>query len=259
MNNAAADLTTLIASWFWPFSRVAGMVAAAPIFGHRGVPARIKLGLALVLTMAIVPSVPPLPSIEVFSGAGVLLTIEQVIIGLIIGFGVRLVFVVFEVAGQQIAQSMDLGFASMVDPQNGIEVPVISHFYIVLATLVFLSLDGHLAVIEVLATSFISMPIGAGGLDREWFWMVSGQAGWVFSGAVIIALPSIVALVTVNLAFGVMTKAAPQLNIFAVGFPVTLVFGFFVMWFALPGVMATFPGLFEQGIGRVARLVSGGG
>ena len=258
MNLAVADISTLIATWLWPLARISGVVTAAPIFGHRGVPVRIKLGISLALTMAIVPGMPALPEVEVFSISGALLTMEQVIIGLVIGFSVRLVFIVFEVAGQQIAQLMGLGFASMVDPQNGIEVPVISHFYIVLATLIFLSLDGHLALIEVLATSFVSVPIGGNGLNRDWFWLVSGQAGWVFSGAVVIALPSIVALLTVNIAFGVMTKTAPQLNIFAIGFPVTLVFGFFVMLYSLPGILATFPGLFDHAFGLVGRLVGGG-
>lgn len=250
-------LPSLVAAWAWPFCRIAGLVALAPVFGYGAVPARVKLALALALTIAVVPVAPVVIDVEPFSAAGMLVTASQVLTGLVLGFALRLVFVALEIAGQQIATLMGLGFAALVDHQNGIDVPVLSNFYILLATLTYLGLDGHLVAVQVLADSFVTLPISA-GVGPGLFWAISGQAGWVFSAAVILAMPATVALLTTNLAFGVMNRASPQMNIISVGFPVALLFGLVVMLLTLPGIAEQFPALIERSLSLTRLLAAGG-
>ena len=249
------ELLVFLSAWYWPFVRIAALVTAAPVFGARSVPARVKLGVAVVLTLAIAPVIPPMPAIAPFSAAGLVVTAQQVLVGLAMGLALRLVFVVLEVGGQQIAQLSGLGFASLVDPRSGFDVPLVSQFYVVFATLVFLALNGHLVMVEALAASFHTFPVQAAGLERAALWGLVSDAGWVFSAAVVMALPAIVALLTVNLCFGVITRTAPQLNIFAVGFPVSLLFGFVIMLLTLPAIVGQLPALYDRGFQMLYRLV----
>ncbi|MFT5133762.1 MAG: flagellar biosynthetic protein FliR, partial [Gammaproteobacteria bacterium] len=143
-------LITLLESWIWPFFRVAGLLMAAPVIGTRSVPVRIRLVIAIAITLAIVPVLPVTAYIEPFTGPWLLTSIQQVIIGTAMGLTIRTIFVTLEIAGQAIGQLMGLMMASMVDPQNGNQVPVIGQFYLLLATLLFLSVDGHLLMIAAL-------------------------------------------------------------------------------------------------------------
>jgi flagellar biosynthesis protein FliR len=131
----------------------------------------------------------------------------------------------------------------------------VSQFYVVLATLVFLGLDGHLILVGVLAESFHTLPIGLGGIGADGLWRLAGQAGWLFSASLLIALPVVTALLIVNLSFGVMSRATPSLNVFTLGFPVALGFGFTLMWVTVPVVAGHLEDLFSRGIGLAATLV----
>ncbi len=172
------------------------------------------------------------------------------------GFALRLVYTALDVAGQTIGQLMGLGFASMVDPQNGVQVPVVSQFYTIVAVLLFLAFIGHLVLIEVLVDSFRTLPVGQ-DLPPASLWTLATWAGQLFVGAVLIALPAVAALVVINVAFGVITRAAPQLNIFAVGFPVTLMLGFAVMTLALPGLPDQWQRELEGAFETIRVLVGG--
>ena len=254
----SAQIAAFLTAWIWPFLRISALITAAPVFGNRLVPTRIRLGVALTLTVVIVAAMPPMSPIDPVSVPGLLIAVQQLLIGAALGFALRLVFAVLELGGHLIAQMMGLGFAVLVDPQNGIDEPVVSRLYIILATLVFLALNGHLAIIEVLSDSFVTLPIGSGGLGSDGLWTLVTHASWVFSSAVRMALPAIVALFIVNLAFGVMARAAPQLNIFAVGFPLTLIFGFFVMLLTLPNTVSQFESAFDFSI-ATARMIGSEG
>jgi len=164
-----------------------------PIFGGRLVPVRVRLILALVITYVLVPVIPPVPAVEPFSGEGVAIVVQQLLIGLAMAFILQLVFAAMVLGGQSVAMSMGLGFASMVDPQNGIQVPVVGQYYVVVATLLFLAMNGHLALIVVLAESFQIMPIGVNGIGLNGIWDVVAWTGYMFSGAVLIALPAVTA------------------------------------------------------------------
>ncbi|TAM46763.1 MAG: flagellar type III secretion system protein FliR [Gammaproteobacteria bacterium] len=258
MNIAAADISAWIGTYLWPLFRIGALFGAMPVIGIRMVPGRVRLALALALTLVVAPIIPPAPAVDPLSVAGAMITLQQILIGAAMGFLLSLVFGAFVYAGQLVAMQMGLGFASLMDPQHGVEVPVISQFYLVVVTLVFLALDGHLAVIEVLVESFHALPVSPTGLTVATMWQIVTIGGHLFSGALSVALPALVAMLLVNLAFGVMTRAAPQLNIFSVGFPVTLLFGFVVLLLSLPLLGPQFQGLFDSEFALIRHLFAGG-
>lgn len=233
-----ALLMNLLAAVFWPFLRIGAMFMAAPIFGSASVPVRIRVLLALLLAWVVTPLVPAMPSVDPFSATGILVSLQQIAIGLAMGFLLQLAFSATVLAGQTIAMTMGLGFASMVDPESGIQVPVISQFLTIMTTLLFLGLDGHLLIIISLVESFRSLPVAVTLFSPDLLMNLVTFAGHVFLMALVIALPVVIAVLIVNLSLGVVTRAAPQLNIFAVGFPVTILVGLFVMFLSL-GVMQT--------------------
>jgi flagellar biosynthetic protein FliR len=157
-----------------------------------------------------------------------LIVAQEVLIGVAMGFCLQMIFDALIVAGQTIAMSMGLGLATMIDPQRGVSVPVISQFFLILGLLIFLSLGGHLATIRLISDSFTLLPLGV-PLSREGVWMIVGWGGQMLAGAVQIALPAATALLVANIAFGVMSRAAPSLNLFAVGLPAGLLLGFLIL------------------------------
>lgn len=258
MNFSSAELSALIANFMLPFIRIGAMFSIAPIFGSQTILMRSRLMLALAMTAILVPILPPAPYVDPLTVTGALLMAQQMVIGLAMGFVLQMVLSAVTLAGQTIAMSMGLGFASMVDPQNGVQTPVLGQYFLIMTTLLFLALNGHLVIIEVLASSFQSLPLDGGGLAREGIWGLVGWAGEMFAGAVLIALPVTISLMTVNVGFGVMMRAAPQLNIFAVGFPVTMLVGFIFIIITLPSVSQQVEALFDSAF-AFARLLGAGG
>lgn len=233
INLASSEIMAWIGTFLWPLFRVAALVTAAPIFGARTVPMRIKLVFSLMLTLLVMPILPPMPVVDPISGEAVLITLNQILIGVGMGLALQFVFAMFVVGGQIIAYQMGLGFATMVDPTSGTSVPVISQFYVIMLTLIFFILDGHLVFIDVLAESFRTLPVGMDGLTREGFWAFAVWGGNMYSGAVKIALPAIASLLLINLTFGIVTRAAPQFNVFSLGFPIAILTGFLIMMLTL--------------------------
>ncbi len=251
----------LIESFLWPFFRVAGLLMTAPMIGTRTIPTTLRLILAVSISIVVAPTIPAFDYIDPLSGIGLMTTAQQVMIGASIGLVIRLIFMVLEVGGEVIAQQMGLGFAAMVDPASGRQVPVISQFYVILATLMFFSLNGHLIMIQVVVDSFKTLPIGVDGITREDAWGVVTWGGWLLSSAVLIALPAIGSMMIVNLSFGVMTRAAPQLNIFAVGFPIMMIMGMFIISMTLSSMQGHIADLFQEAFlhARGLARVSGSG
>lgn len=248
MNFTGVELTSWLATLLWPFMRIGAMFAAAPIFSARSVPVRIRVLLAFFISWMLIPVIPEPPAVELISGEALIISISQVVIGLAMGFILQMVFAAFVIAGQSIATAMGLGFASIIDPQNGVQVPVISQIFLIMATLVFLALNGHLIFIEVLAKSFHNMPIGPFIPSRESLWQLVVWGGDMFAGGMLIALPAVAALLLVNLAFGVTSRAAPQLNIFAVGFPIMIMVGIAFLIFTLPTITSHLSRLMLQAL-----------
>jgi flagellar biosynthetic protein FliR len=227
---AIGPLIDTLGNYIWPFVRIGAFLMAMPLVGGSFVPLRVRLLLAVVLTIAIAPTVPPTATQEVLSAAGLVTMIQEIGIGVVMGFLVQLVFDAIALGGQVIAMSMGLGFAVFLDRANGVSVPVLGQLFLMLGMLVFLALDGHLAMILLLAKSFQAWPISQSGLTVP---VISELLAWtanLFVFGLKIALPAITALLVVNLSFGVMSRAAPTLNLFAVGFPVAMLLGFAVIF-----------------------------
>ncbi len=257
MNFTEAQLQGQIAAFIWPLMRISAMFVAVPLFSLRAVPARVRLILSVAITFVVMPLLPAFPVIDMFSYEGIRVAIAQVMIGLSTGFIVQLVFAAIVFAGQGVALSMGLGFASMVDPQNGQQVPVIAQLYVITSTLIFLGLDGHLLLIKMLLDSFTSLPLGIDGITKTNIWDVIAWSSRMFAGGLLLAMPVIVSLLLVNIGFGIATRAAPQLNIFSVGFPVTLMLGIVLIWLTLPNVLDQFAGILTDAydlIGQLLRL-----
>lgn len=251
-----AEIVQLVQMWLWPFFRIAGLLMTAPVIGTRTVPVRIRLIMSVVITIVLFPVLPVGPAISPLSAEGILITLQQVMIGISMGLCMRIVFVALELAGQAIGQLMGLMMASMVDPNTGNQVPIIGQFYLLLATLLFLAIDGHLIMIAVLAESFTGLPVSTSGVSRNMTWEVILWTGTILKTAVIIALPAIVSLLIVNLSFGVMTRSAPQLNIFAVGFPIMIILGVLVIFFNLSSFVPHMTELFDDGILMMQKVVT---
>ena len=237
--------------------RISAMFVSVPLFSIRAVPARVRLILSVAITLVIMPLLPPLPAVEMFSYTGFMMAVAQVMIGLTSGFILQLVFAAVVFAGQGIALSMGLGFSMMVDPQNGQQVPVIAQFYTVTTTLLFISLDGHLLLIQMLLDSFKTLPIGIDGIDKAGIWSILAWSSRMFAGGLLLAMPVIASLLLVNVIFGVAARAAPQLQIFSVGFPVTLMLGMLLVWKSIPDVLDQFSGMLTDAydfIGQLLRL-----
>jgi len=244
-----------IASAAWPLGRVSGLVMTAPIFAASAVPMRIRVALVVLLTVILLPLAPRDAAVAPLSLAGFGVTVVQVGIGAMIGFALRLVFEAVAFGGELVATSMGLNYASVVDPQHGNVTPVVGQLYTLLATLLFLVMDGHLALIRLLADSFATIPASASSLDASMFWQFASIASHVFAGALRVALPAMTAMLVVNLAFGFTSRAAPALNLFAVGFPVTLVAGFVFTWFALRGFPQTFVSMSDAAFAGVREIL----
>jgi flagellar biosynthetic protein FliR len=231
------------------------MFVSVPLFSMQAVPPRVRLVLALAITLVMLPLMPDYPMVDMFSYQGLLVAVAQVMIGLASGFILQLVFSALLFAGQGVALSMGLGFASMVDPQNGQQVPVIAQFYVMTSTLVFLSLDGHLVLISMLLDSFTSLPIGIDGITKANIWTILIWSSRLFAGGLLLTMPIVVSLLLVNISLGVATRAAPQLNIFSVGFPVTLMLGMVLVWLTLPDVLGQFEGILTGAYDLVGKLL----
>lgn len=260
MSFTIAEITGLIGSYLWPFFRIAALMMAAPIFSSNFVNVKTRLLIALAVSIVIVPTIPNLaPAVEPLSSDGLLVVAHQILIGVCMGFMLQLLFNGFIIAGQIVAMQMGLGFASMIDPQNGVSVPVISQLYLVFVTLVFLSLDGHLILLRILAESFITLPIGTTGLPHTSFRDIAAQASWMYAAGVLVALPAIGSLMVVNLAFGILSRAAPQISPFSIGFPMTIVLGFVIILITLSSASAHLVTMTEEILQVIRALVAPNG
>lgn len=250
----AADVSRWVARLWWPVLRIGGFVLTAPVASESSVPAPVKIALSIALAFILAPLAPVPPGLSIFSGAGVLAAVQEVMIGIAIGMVVQLTFEALTFAGQSISMSMGLGFATLVDPEHGADTPVLGQFFMIVGTLAYLSLNGHLVLIGALATSFKSLPIGGADIDQNLLWSMGLWGARIFETGLLVALPAVVALIIVNLALGVVTRAAPQLNLFGIGFTITLMSGFVVLIAGLDGLMTGISGLLTSALSAVVDL-----
>jgi flagellar biosynthetic protein FliR len=253
----AADVAEWVSRMWWPVLRIGGFVLTAPVVSEASVPGRVKIILTLALAFLLGPQVSVPRDLSIFAGPGVLAAALELLIGIAIGMVVQVAFEALTFAGQTISLTMGLGFATLVDPQRGAQVPVLGQMFTILGTLSYLAINGHLLLLGALAQSFHSLPVGRGGIGRDFLLSVALWGARVFDTGLLIALPAVISLVIVNLALGVVTRAAPQLNLFGVGFTITLLSGFFVLLVGLDGVMSGISGLIGSALSAAAALIGG--
>lgn len=252
----AIELADAVLGMLWGLLRVGGMVMMAPLLGAIYIPNRIRILLSVVLAFALLPTAGPPPAIEPLSGAGVLAIARELAIGITIGFVLKLATEAALLAGQLVSTGMGLSFATVVDPQNG-GMPLLGRFYVIIASLLLLATNAHLALIAVLAQSYAVAPVGAVSLAAPDARLVVEFAGLMFAGALQLSLPAMVAILMVNVAFGVMSRAAPTLNLFAVGFPITILMGLVILVVTLRTQAPVWDGLIGQAFGLLGRLFGG--
>jgi flagellar biosynthesis protein FliR len=250
-----AEIGGLIGSVLWPMFRIMGFFLAAPVLGSNFVPRRVRLILAVVLSLLVAPSLPEVPTVAGLSLTAMLIVLQQILIGAALGFFLQMLFQLFVLLGQMIAMQMGLGFASMIDPSNGVNVAIVSTFYMMFVTMLFITFDGHLVMIEVIVESFELIPISVSGLDRSIYYQLISTISWAFSSALLLALPALTALLVTNFAFGIMTRAAPQMNIFALGFPIALMFGLFIIWITMAFFLDLAEAIFAEMFVRMRALL----
>lgn len=248
-----ADLVERFYTALWPFLRIGAMLLAVPILSIDAVTVRIRILLTLMLTFLIYPLV-DWPIIDPVSAAGLSEIVNQILIGVLMGLFLQIVTAAVVVGGQAIANAMGLSMATMVDPGLG-TVPLVSQFLLILAILIFLSVGGHMLVIGILLRSFETFPVGEAFVQTANFATLVEWSAMIFLGGVLLALPVMVALLLVNAGVGVITRAAPSLNIFAVGFPVFFLTGYAVLILSMSGMAARMQWLWMEGIERVKDFV----
>ena len=234
------------------------MLMIAPIYAASSFPVRIRVVLAVLVTAALYPVLEPLKGVDPVSLQGFIILAHQVVIGAAMGFFLQMAFQLLVIAGEAIAMTMGLGFARMMDPQNGVQVPVVAQYFIIIATLLFLSMNGHLLLLQMIIKSFDILPVSEVGMTRDGIWQVVSWGSQMFIGAILVAIPAVTALLMVNIAMGVITRAAPQLNIFAVGFPLMLLLGFVLLVLTLPSVLPQFANQVSHAFDAAIAAVSAG-
>ena len=244
-----AQLAAWISPIFWPFLRVLALFTAAPVFSSRAIPIRAKIALAFFVALAAQASFSDMPVIGFDDPQVLAIVFQQIGIGLDIGFAVRVVFAAMELAGEVVGFQMGLNFAAFFDPTIGAQSSAVARFFGQMTSLLFLVMNGHIMVLLAIIQSFKAFPVDRGFLDSLAQMKLHKLGADLFASALWIALPMVGMLMFVNLALGIVSRVAPQINIFAVGFPITLVVGLICIAVTLPMLDQPFMALMERSIG----------
>ena len=252
----STELFNLIAGFLWPLTRILGLLSVAPLFGNVSVPATVKIGLGVMLALIIAPTVPALPAMDPMSLPGLLILVQQLLIGVAMGFVMRIVFACMELAGELAGLTMGLGFATFFDPQTQGRSIAISQFLSLLTIMLYLALNVHLALLSSLADSFTTMPISDLPMSGKLFEQVTLWAGKIFSTGFQLALPIVAALLITNVGLSILARSAPQLNLFGIGFPITLAVGFVMLAVIVPYMNVPLTRLFQNGLEIIQTMVT---
>ncbi|WP_115719461.1 flagellar biosynthetic protein FliR [Gallaecimonas mangrovi] len=250
------EITAWLGKVWWPFLRVGAVLWTMPVFGDLLQTPQVRILLALAISVVMMPMMPAMPAVDPFSFTALTLAIEQIIFGLLLGFMVQMLFTVMTMLGQILSLQMGLAMGVMNDPVHGDSVPLIGQLLSILAAFLFFALNGHLVVLDVLVQSFYTWPPGDSlyqlSLNRVILMM-----GWVFGSALLLAMPAVVAMLIVNLGFGVMNRSAPSFNIFALGMPLGMMLGLICLLLTLAEVPTRFSEFTDYALDQM-RLVVGG-
>lgn len=249
------QLYAWINTFFWPFVRIAAMVGSAPLLSESAIPARVKVGLAVMLTLIVAPTLGPMPTLATASWGALWIIGQQLLIGLALGLTMRIIFAAVQTAGEFVGLQMGLAFASFFDPGTGSNTAVLARILNTIALLVFIAMNGHLLMIGGLVRTFEVLPIAVAPLDvNGWGVLLEWSSQIVVSG-LLLALPVMVVLLTINLSLGILNRTAQQLSVFAVGFPISLTVGLIILAVVLPQITPFLERLFQDGYDTMGRLV----
>ncbi|OEE58412.1 flagellar biosynthetic protein FliR [Enterovibrio norvegicus FF-33] len=252
-----AELSVMLGQLWWPFFRVGAVFISMPFFGDALIPVWVRSLLALSIVVITAPLMPAMPAVELFSMTSLFLAFEQAMWGLFFGLILHMFFGIFTMLGQIVSLQMGLGMAVMNDPVNGQSVAVLARIFLLFCTLLFLSLEGHLLIIDILIQSFVIWPVGSGltGMSLQG---VVNIFGWMFASGLALALPAIVSMLLANISFGVMNRAAPSLNVYALGFPMTMLLGLFSVLLSISGVPDKYTELVHDTLHHLNTFMVGG-
>lgn len=252
----SAQLYTWLAAFIWPLTRILGLITTAPLFGNVSVPARVKIGLSILIGMMIAPAIPSGPALDPLSLSGLMILLQQMVIGMAMGFAMRIVFSAIEMAGEVTGLTMGLGFATFFDPQSQGRSSAIAQFLSLLMLMIYLAANFHLVLISTLVDSFNTMPIAATGLGSNGYHDIASWGGRIFSAGMQLSLPIVAALLINNIALGILTRAAPQLNIFGIGFPVAIGVGFIMIVITIPYMATPIERLLQEGVDTIRQITT---
>jgi flagellar biosynthetic protein FliR len=243
-----AQLTAWLSPLIWPFLRTLAVFTSAPVLSSRAFPVRARIGLAFFVALAAQPTLGLQPVISITDNGALGAVIQQVGVGLAIGFAIRVVFAAVELAGEVVGFQMGLSFASFFDPTLNTQASAVSRFFGQMTLFLFIAMNGHLLVLMSVIKSFQTFPVDQNFLDALKQIKVLDLGVDLFASGLWIALPMVGMLMFANLALGIVSRVAPQMNIYAIGFPVTLVVG-------LVGMAATLPMLDEPVMALMTRAI----
>lgn len=247
-------LSRLVSDFFLPMVRLLALFSTAPIFSEKQIPIRVKIGLALVITTLLVPTLPS-PQIPIFSVAGIWVLIQQVLIGMALGLTMQIAFAVVRHAGEVLGLQMGLSFATFFDPTGGPNMPILARILNMMMMLLFLAFDGHLWLLSILADTFYSIPIQLTQLNPKGFLLLSQSASLIFVNGMMLAMPMITLLLVLNFSLGMLNRMTPQLSVFVVGFPLTLTAGIFTLSLLFPTLVPFTERLFGEMFDRLAIII----
>ncbi len=252
---SSSQIEAWLALMIWPLIRISGLMMAEPLLSNRGIPLRLRVGIALILTITVAPLLPTPPQMDYISAQGLLMVVQQLLIGITLGFVMRIVLTGVEMAGHIAGLTMGLGFASFFDPQSGAQSPVLAQFLGIVAILIFVSINGHLLIVSAIFESFHVLPITTDPLAAKGFMALVEAAGKMFVIGVTLSLPLVTAILIANVGLGVLARAAPQLNLFAIGFPLMITAGFVVLMLSLPYIVQPIARLMENSVLQGLSLI----
>lgn len=255
INIDSSQLVFWISQLFWPLARVLALIMTAPLLSEKSISKKVKIGLGVMITYVLLPSLPP-TNVTLFSVGGFWLLIQQILIGVAIGFTMQFAFAAVRTAGEVIGLQMGLSFATFFDPASRLNMPVLARFLDMLAMLLFLSFNGHLWLISMVADSFHTLPLGGDPINGNAFLALTKAASLIFLNGLRLALPLITLLLTLNLALGLLNRVAPQLSVFAIGFPVTLSIGIIFISLMMPLLAPFCEHLFSEVFDLLASVLS---
>ncbi len=250
----SAQLGVWLSQYFWPLLRILALISTAPVFSEKQISKKVKIGLGGLIVILVAPGLPT-SNIPIFSATGLWLAAQQILIGVALGLTMQFAFAAIRLAGEVIGMQMGLSFATFFDPSGGPNTPVLARLLNLLAMLLFLSFNGHLWLISLLVDSFHTLPIQAEPLNGNGFLALTQVGSLIFINGLMLALPLICLLLTLNMALGLLNRMTPQLSVFVIGFPVTMTIGIMTIGMMMPMLAPFCEHLFGEFFDRLADVI----